>query len=41
MPGFWKFMWRCTPFTYLVEGQLFGRDHGKNDASRDDHRRYF
>lgn len=22
MPGFWKFMWRVSPFTYLVEGLL-------------------
>jgi len=22
MPGFWKFMWRCTPFTYIVEGMI-------------------
>ena len=22
MPGFWKFMWRVSPFTYLLEGLL-------------------
>jgi ATP-binding cassette, subfamily G (WHITE), member 2, PDR len=22
MPGFWKFMYRCNPFTYLTEGLL-------------------
>ncbi|KAK9447910.1 ABC-2 type transporter-domain-containing protein [Limtongia smithiae] len=41
MPGFWKFMWRASPFTYFIEGMLSDVLHDKEVVCSDSELNFF